>query len=337
MEGDGMRTLEFCFVQLLVLVCLLVSRPDCAAATEPESPGTRTSQPSVVLVIGAAGEAEYGSNFLRQAVGWQEICARSGARVTTIGLSSAGGADDRVALQEALAAEPREGLGKLWVILVGHGTFDGRTAKFNLRGPDVGEEDLATWLKPVSRPTAILNTASASGPFLKKLSGTNRVVVCATRSGREQNLARLGQFLAGAIAEPESDLDKDGQVSLLEAFLRASRQVDDFYKAEGRLKTEHALLDDNGDGLGTPADWFRGIHARKKPKENAAVDGLLASQFVLVPSATEAGLSDEKRARRDQLEKAVYELRGRKPGMPEESYYRQLEQLMLELAQVYKD
>ena len=104
-------------------------------------------------------------------------------------------------------------------MLIGHGTFDGREAKFNLRGPDVTDVELADWLLPFKRPVVVINCASASGPFINRLSGANRVVVTATKSGNEINFARFGQYIAEAIADPRADLDKDGQVSLLEAFL----------------------------------------------------------------------------------------------------------------------
>ena len=42
------------------------------------------------------------------------------------------------------------------------------------------------------------------------------------------------------------------EAGALEAFLFASRKTTEFYKAENRLATEHALIEDNGDGLGTP-------------------------------------------------------------------------------------
>ena len=137
-------------------------------------------------------------------------------------------------------------------MVIGHGTFDGKEAKFNLRGPDLSAADLAEWLKPFRRPVAVINCASASSPFINKLSATNRVIIAATRSGYEQNYARFGEYISSAVADPQADLDKDGQTSLLEAFLMASRRVAEFYNTEGRLATEHALLDDNGDGLGTP-------------------------------------------------------------------------------------
>jgi hypothetical protein len=132
-----------------------------------------------------------------------------------------------------------------------------------------------------------------------------------------------------------ADLDKDGQTSLLEAFLMASRRVKEFYEEEGRLMTEHALLDDNGDGLGTPPDWFRGIRATKTAKDGAALDGLRAHQFHLVRSETEMKLSAATRARRDELELSIARLRDAKRTMDEEEYYQKLEGLLFELARLY--
>src|ERR1019366_7106008 len=128
--------------------------------------------------------------------------------------------------------------------------YDGHSTKFNLRGPDISATDLAAALKPCLRPLAVIDCASASGPFINALSGPNRVIITATRSGSEVNATRFGGYLAKAIADPAADLDKDGQTSLLEAFLLASRETQQFYREAGRLATEHALLDDNGDGLG---------------------------------------------------------------------------------------
>ena len=90
-------------------------------------------------------------------------------------------------------------------------------------GADLSDVELAEWLAPVKRPVVVINCASASGPFLNRLSGNDRVVVTATKSGHETNFARFGQYLAEAIADPHADLDKDGQVSLLEAFLTAQQ------------------------------------------------------------------------------------------------------------------
>jgi hypothetical protein len=138
------------------------------------------------------------------------------------------------------------------------------------------------------------------------------------------------------LSEPKSDLDKDGQISLLESFLSASHRTTEFYKTEGRLATEHALIDDNGDGLGTPADWFRGVHATKRPRDGAAADGTRAHQFHLVRSAEEQQLVGELRVRRDKLELRLSELRAAKAKMKEEVYLREMEKVLLELAELYE-
>ena len=98
--------------------------------------------------------------------------------------------------------------------------------------------------------------------------------------------------------------------------------------------TEHALLDDNGDGQGTPADWFHGVRATKKAKDGASLDGPRANQFHLVLSAEEQALPAAVRAQRDALELAVVRLRDAKSQMPEADYYRQLEVILLELARL---
>ena len=205
-----------------------------------------------------------------------------------------------------------------------------------MRGPDLTATDLADWLKPLRRPVAIVDCASSSGAFLTKLSATNRVVITATRSGYEQNFARFGGFISKAISDPQADLDKDGQTSLLEAYLIASRQLAEFYKAEGRLATEHPLLDDNADGLGTPADWFRGIRAVKRARDGAALDGLRAHQFHLVRSGAEQKIAPEIRKRRDAIELQIARLRDSKASLPEDEYYSLLEPLVLELARLYQ-
>lgn len=291
-------------------------------------------QASVIVVVGAPGEEEYGRSFSQWAGNWERAAEQGGARWAVIGLKEGEAAVDHDQLRDRLAAEPKTGA-ELWLVLIGHGTFDGKEAKFNLRSNDVAATELGGWLQPFQRPVAVINTASASAPFLQKLSSTNRVVITATRSGTEVNFARFGQFISLAIANPSADLDKDGQTSLLEAFLMAARQVKEFYEMEGRLATEHALLDDTGDSLGTPPDWFRGIRASKSAKDGAPLDGFRAHQFHLVRSPAERKLTAEVRARRDELEREVAALRGTKPTLPEAEYYAKLEVLLLQLSRLY--
>jgi hypothetical protein len=295
----------------------------------------------VIVVVGAEGEPAYGEQFRTWAGRWEAAAKIAGAELTTIGLSKESGRSDRELLVERLGelaqikTQPPSSEA-VWLVLIGHGTFDGKTARFNLRGDDFAPADLAGWLQPLDRPLAVLNCASGSGAFLPELSGQNRVVISATRSGHEYNFARFGDYLSAAIGDLKADLDKDDQTSLLEAFLMAAGGVNEFYKTEARLATEHALLDDNGDKLGTPADFFQGVRAVKSARSGAAPDGLLAAQFILVRSASEELLPAETRVRRDELERDLAALRLEKSKLSESEYFTRLEPLLIELSKLYE-
>jgi hypothetical protein len=291
---------------------------------------------AVLVVVGAPGEKAFGEQFAKWAERWKAAAEKANADFAAIGLNEATDQTDREQLIQRLSAWSAASNEVAWLVLIGHGTFDGKLAKFNLRGPDFTPGELVTWLKPIERPLAVIDCTSASGPFLNDLSAKNRVVITAARSGVEYNYARFGDYFSSAIADPKADLDKDDQTSLLEAFLLASSGVQEFYTSEGRLATEHALLDDNGDGLGTPADWFQGLRATKSAKDGAQPDGLRAGQIVLIRSAREQQLPPEIRARRDELERTLAELRQKKSKLSEDEYLAQLEPILVEIAKLYE-
>ena len=306
------------------ICCTTISRAD-----EPKT--------AVIVVVGAEGEAAYGEQFRKWAGRWEAAAKTAKAELTAIGLTESAGHSDRERLSSRLAELAKTpSTEAVWLVLIGHGTFDGKTARFNLRGDDFSPAELAAWLKPIERPLAVINCASASGPFVPELSAKNRVVIAATKSGPEYNFARFGDYLSAAMTDAKADLDKDDQTSLLEAFLMAAGGVNEFYKTESRLATEHALLDDNGDKLGTPADFFQGVRAVKSAKSGAAPDGLLAGQFALIKSSREAQLPAATRTRRDELERDLATLRLKKSKLLEDEYFAQLEPLLLELSKLYE-
>lgn len=358
-----------------IVPVILLAFPAAVAHARPATqPSTRptAARPTVIVVVGAEGSPEYGAEFRAWAGRWSATAERGSANVIQIGLDSNDPEADRERLRSVLEAEvgapgpttapatvpatgpasrPSTGpvatdpatrpataspTSPLWLVLIGHGTFDGREAKFNVRGPDVSDQDLAAWLRPCRRPFAVIDCTSASAPFLNRLSGPGRVVVTATQSGREIQYSRFGDYLSAAVGDPAADLDKDGQTSLLEAFLAASHRTAEFYKQSGRLATEHALLDDNGDALGTPGDWFQGVRATRAAMDGSPRDGHRARQWHLVPSPAEQALPAETRARRDELELKVEALRDQKSRYAEADYYRRLEALLLELARMYE-
>ena len=318
--------LKFLFLGLLL----------CSCPSEAQTNEQRT----LVLVVGAPGEPEYAEAFSNWAGLWVQAATQGDMQVRVVGLDANGSTsatNDLTRLLNLLTEETARPAGELWLVFIGHGTYDGREAKFNLRGPDLSAEDLAAVLKRCRRPLVVVQCASASGPFLPALSAPGRVIITATRSGYEVNFARFGGYLARALADPAADLDHDGQVSLLEAFLMAARQTDEFYRDEGRLMTEHVLLDDNGDGLGTPPEWFRGVRAVKTPEKGKSADGVRAHQMILTRGQSEQELRPEARARRDELEQQLSVLRSKKPELKEDDYYSQLEKILTEMATLYPE
>lgn len=291
----------------------------------------------VLVVRGAAGEEGYGEAFARQAELWRKAVKETGYELVEIGPEQGGQA--LVKLLETLegwvkqAELPRE----LWVVLIGHGTFDGRQAKLNLTGEDLTPDRLAAVLKAYQGRLVMVHTGSASQPFAEALKGLGRVLVTATKSADEVFYTRFGEPFAEAIGGlAAADLDQDAQVSVLEAFLYAADAVRQFYETEERIATEHAVLDDNGDGLGVRSESFAA--GKLKPEVTATVgdrpDGDLAKRTVLKLSPAEQRLTAEQREKRDLLEQQIEVIKQQRAKWGDDRYYEELEKLMLELGRV---
>lgn len=278
----------------------------------------------IVIVTGAGGEPAYTTEFRRQAAAWENAATDEGFEVTTI-------ADDeksRASLESTLRSLPHDG-DDLWIVLLGHGTFDGRNAKFNLAGDDLSAGDLGSWLKSFNRRVVVLALFSASGTFVPELSGPNRIILAATRSGGERNYARLGEKFPDSLASETADLDGDGHASLLELALHATDAVTRLYEDDQRVLSEHAILDDNGDGLGTEVRQLR-----KNPADTR--DGREAGGVTFAAGGSGPAFTPEELAERSRIEAAISDLRTRKGDLEEEVYYRQLEGLLLEMAALYQ-
>lgn len=214
----------------------------------------------------------------------------------------------------------------LYIFLFGHGSFDGNNALLNIPRRDLKDIDYASLLNTISaRSIVFVNTASCSGPFLKTLSGENRVIITATQSGRERNDTRFPKFMIEAFNSAAADLGKDGRLSVMEVFrYAASATVKEFVEAN-HLITENALLDDNGDGKGTTI----------KSIENAA-DGALAmtlffdNREALPIAAGNIVLAAEK----EQIEESIRSLQRKKSQYSDAAYLDLLEPLFVRLARI---
>jgi hypothetical protein len=287
------------------------------------------------VVAGLGGDAGYRRDLATRTASLSTAALALGVPggnvIHLVGDSSAGPNLPRATRERVLAAlqdiTRRTHAGDLVLIfLAGHGSHEGAESRINLPGPDLTAADLAVALEPLSdRRVVIVNAASASGDFLPVLSRAGRVVITATKGPFERNATRFGGQFVAAFAAEGADADKNGLVSMLEAFLYARRETGRIYESDNRLLTEHAVLDDNGDKQGSAAPGAEGQ------------DGALARTLYLgsapatrVAATDSAGVRIEREAR--DLEGRITTLRGRKATMKEDEYQSQLEALLVELA-----
>ena len=292
-----------------------------------------------VIVVGLGGSAEYRDRFHAQAVALKSaLTERHGIPAENIVYLGERPQDApnviedkstkdnlfRVLGEVGARSQP---LDRLLLVLIGHGTSDRDDTQFNLSGPDLTPSDLQTGLIPFPTQTlALIHTGSASGGFLASLSGPNRIIITATRTERERNFTEFPEFFVEAFTEEGADLNHDERLSLLEAFLYARQEVARLYEEQNEILTEHAMLDDNGDGEGSHDAGLTGP------------DGLLASTFQLGGvSATAAQVPDDPALarlykQRVEIQERIGQLRAIRDAMEEDAYLSVMEELLVELA-----
>ena len=298
---------------------LLAAAVVCAQKVDPNK--------FVVIINGPGGEPAYAKQFdewTKQLSG--VLAERFGFDSKNVRvLSEKGATAEEVKRTFATLKSQLDANNVLFLFLIGHGSSDGKESKFNLVGPDLSASEYNVLLSSLpARRVVVFNMASASGEFIKSLAAKGRIVVTATRNGQETNATRFAGFFISALNAADADTDQDGHISVLEAFVYASRLTGDYYKRAGRLATEHALLDDNGDGVGhEKAEAGEGLLARATYLDSLSVVEAAAS------AATVKLLNE-----RTRLEGEIEQLIARKGSMPEAEYEATLERLFIELAKV---
>ncbi len=195
------------------------------------------------------------------------------------------------------------------VFLVGHGSGEGPDSRVSLPGPDATAADFAGWLAGFARQRVVfVNAASGSGDFGAALAGPRRVIVTATRTALERNETRFAAPFVRGLTSDEADADKDGRVSVLEAFAYAKKEVARVYETDKLLLTEHAAISDSTLARTVTFGAQRG-GAPTDPRAAALV------------------------AERSELEAQVASLRGRKDRMSAAAYEAELERLLVAVAQ----
>ncbi len=326
----------------------------CALATAASlgaPPHAAAQERHVVIVVGLGGADEFRDRFLGWALDLRNAAverygvAPGNALILAEDPTMDAAVWDRSS-REAVTTTLQDVAGRagpddrVLLVLIGHGTFRDGEARFNLPGPDLTTAELGALLDalPTDR-VAVVNTASASGPYVEALAAPGRIVITATRTGGERNETRFGGHFTGAFLDDAADLDRNGTVSLLEAFQYARSETERAYEDANLLLTEHAMLDDDGDGQGTlepGPDTTDGALAAAFTLGTAGARGVAAAER---PAGAERGVpADTALARlyreREALEGRVAELRQRRASMEPAEYDRALETLLLELAEL---
>lgn len=278
-----------------------------------------SQQTHVLIITGLSAEPQYKAAFLKVAATLADS-ARSRWKVADSSLVVLGEdpADDRKHLtgkstreevaQAFLKMSKRVAPGDvLLVFLNGHGAGEGPKSRVNLPGPDPTAADYAVWVSGFARQTIVfVNAASGSGDFLPVLAGRNRIIVAATKTAIERNETVFALPFVRGLTGTEADADKDGRVSVFEAFDFAKKEVARSYETDRKLLTEHAALSDT-------------ILARR------------------VSFGVPVGGADPRIAalvvERQALESQVAELRARKATIDSVAYATELEKLLLQLAE----
>jgi hypothetical protein len=266
----------------------------------------------LLIVVGLPGDPEHAQLFEK----WATTLATTAverlnvARDQVITLS--GDAATRANVEKSMSAlaaasQPDD---VVMIVLFGHGTFDGHTAKFNVMGPDMTPADFAPLLGKMQRERVVfVNTASASGPFADALKGPGRVIATATRNGAEKYATLFGGPFVEAFGSEAADTNRDGKVTVLEAFEYAKQQVEAAFQREGILQTEHATIDDTAHAALVSLGQARATAA----PANEAVRALYAQ--------------------RQDLERRIESLKLLKSGMDPDKYAAELERLATDLAE----
>ncbi len=266
-----------------------------------------------LIVSGLGGEPRYEQAFAAHADAMAAaaiLTAGSDSRVTVL----SGERATREALVEAIdnLAASLSSTDSVAVFLIGHGTYDGEHYKYNLPGPDPTGEELAELLDTLpARTQLVVNASSASGAVLESWEAEGRIVITATRSGNERNATRFAEHWAAALTSEAADANRNGVITVQEAFEYTARRVADSYESAGNLATEHPQI--TGEGAA------RFDIAR------------LSARVTMTPTL------ERMYRERDEIERAIDELRDRRETMSTSDYFDELQPLLLRLATLQDD
>jgi len=261
-----------------------------------------------LVVTGIGGNPEYAEQFEQQGKVVIEALRTIGESDEDFSLLQAEDATRSAVLAEleSLAAQSADAF---YLVLLGHGTVDAETWRFNLPGEDITTEDLVSGLSVVNAAEQLVLVAtSASGALLDVLSQPGRHVVTATKSGGELNAVRFPEYLAEAMETAVADTDRNEILTLAEVYRYTNEQTQKYYEDQKLLASEHArLVSEQPDRLALAR-----LGSLRSANDDPVVAGLLNQRLA--------------------LEDEFLAVKAKKSSLPVADYYAELESVLISIA-----
>ncbi len=330
-----------CRIRLGVLLVLL-----CAGIAPPVAQGASYH----LILCGSGGEAEYTEKFrdlgtrLRDA-----LVMRLGVPTDSVALLTEAETDDAPPLTTTNLESIRARFASIsdfvtleddvFIYFIGHGSYLKNVSKFHIPGPDLTATELDALLRALpARRVIVLNGTSSSAAFVNVLSAGDRVICAATKSVSEVNAPEFMGFFIEGLEDGSADRDHDDRISFLEACEQASELTASWYEREGLIATEHAILDDNGDGLGSrlPIETFE-LSGEDDTGDGELLDGVLARICYIKDYGFHPGVPQELIDRYLSALEEVGELKADKAQLEEAAYYARLEKILLKAARANRE
>lgn len=281
-----------------------------ATGISPASAATYT-----VVIAGLGGEPAYEQKFRDNAAAVASAAEKAaGTRANVVSLTGDDAKAANVRREIKTLVDRMKPEDSAVIVLIGHGSYDGESYRFNLPGPDLTDAELARLFDTLpARDQLIINATSASGAVIERWQKPRRVVITATKNGGERTATRFAEYWAQAVASDAADTNKDQVVTAAEAYAYATNQVEAAFKAETSMATEHARMEGDDVGRFTLARLGDAVVVPDNPE----VAALLSQRGV--------------------IEQDLNRVKDQKAALPENQYYDQLEEVLVRLALLQKE
>ncbi len=136
------------------------------------------------------------------------------------------------------------------LFMIGHGIYRNADSWFDCIGEDLSSTEFAKLINHLhtNKIRIVLSPCQMEG-FIWRASKKGRVILSSTRF-TENNSAAVAEAAIRGFSNMKFDSNGDGRLSFAEAYQSMVLEQTQWYAKKGWRQREHALLDDNGDGMG---------------------------------------------------------------------------------------